>query len=166
MTCELFMPTICTHDMIAMIPSSTLHLRTTSLLDLIAMIACYVASPMFHYYLLSWVDDIYAHASHMIYLDHCLLSPLVASLISPCIECQLAMLIDRGDLDILLLTHACLFKPIVFGCSCILCFHTIPHLVLSYDKNDENTCWLSHHMMSTTQHSSCRHCWACKCTGL
>ena len=34
MTCELFMPTICTHDMLAMIPSSMLHLRTTSLLDL------------------------------------------------------------------------------------------------------------------------------------
>ena len=62
MTCELFMPTICTHDMLAMIPSSMLHLRTTSLLDLIAMIACLVASPMFHSYSLSWVDDIYAHA--------------------------------------------------------------------------------------------------------
>lgn len=43
MSCPLFMPTICTHDMLAMIPSSLLHLRTTSLLDLIAMIACYVA---------------------------------------------------------------------------------------------------------------------------
>ena len=85
MSCALYMPTICTHDMLAMIPSSTLHLRTTSLLDLIAMIACYVASPMFHYYLLSWVDDIYAPASHMIYLDHCLLCLLVASFISTCI---------------------------------------------------------------------------------
>ena len=88
MTCELFMPTICTHNMLAMIPSSMLHLRTTSLLDLITMIACYVASPMFHYYLLSWVDDIYVHASHVIYLDHCLLCPLVASFISTCIECN------------------------------------------------------------------------------
>ena len=75
------MPTICTHDMLAMIPSSMLHLRTTSLLDLITMIACYVASPMFHYYLLYWVDDIYIHASHVIYLYHCLLSALVAPLI-------------------------------------------------------------------------------------
>src|SRR3954463_6626005 len=41
--------------------------------------------------------------------------------------------------------NACLIEPIVFGCSCILCFHTIPHLVLSYDKNDENTCWVSYH---------------------
>ena len=56
MSCELFMHTICTHDMLAMIPSSMLHLRTTSLLDVIAMIACLVASPMFHYHLLSWVD--------------------------------------------------------------------------------------------------------------
>lgn len=99
-----------------MIPPSMLHLRTTSLLDLIAMNARYIASPMFHY-LLSWVDDIYAHASHMIYLDHCLfcykcsshavddnhlyalhmihiaschISPCVASLMLdlPCIECN------------------------------------------------------------------------------
>ena len=55
MTCELFMPTICTHDMLAMIPPSMLHLRTTSLLDLIVMIACLVASPMFHSSLLSWL---------------------------------------------------------------------------------------------------------------
>ena len=38
MTCELFMPTICTNHMFAMIPSSMLHLRTTSLLNLIAML--------------------------------------------------------------------------------------------------------------------------------
>ena len=87
MSCALYMPTICTHDMLAMIPSSTLHLRTTSLLDLITMITCFVASPMFHYSL-SWVDDIYAHASHMIYLVYCRLPPIVAS-----------MLNDLGDLD-------------------------------------------------------------------
>ena len=39
MSCELFMPTICTHDMIAMITSSTLHLCTTSLHHLINVIA-------------------------------------------------------------------------------------------------------------------------------
>ena len=50
--CALFMTTICTHDILNMIPSSTLHLHTTSLLALIHMIACFVASPMFHYYLL------------------------------------------------------------------------------------------------------------------
>ena len=146
MTCELFMPTICTHDMLAMIPSSMLHLRTTSMLDLIAMIACYVASPMFHYYLLSWVDDIYAHASHMIYLDHCLLCPLVASFISTCIECNHTMLIDLGDLDTLLVMHDCLIEPLVFGCSYIICLHTMKcSLVLSYDEHDAYTCWVSYH---------------------
>ena len=44
MSCDLLMPTICTHDMIAMIPSSMLHLRTTSMLDLIAMIGCHIPS--------------------------------------------------------------------------------------------------------------------------
>ncbi len=145
MSCALFMPTICTHDMLAMIPSSTLHLCTTSLLDLITMIDCFVAPTMFHYYTLSWVDDIYVHASHMIYLDHCLLCPLVASLISTCSECNHTRLIDLRDLDILLVMHASLIQPILFGCSCIICFHTIPHLVLSYDKNDESTCWVSYH---------------------
>ena len=146
MSCELFMPTICTHDMLAMIPSSMLHLRTTSLLDVIAMIACLVASPMFHYHLLSWVDDIYAHASHLICHNHCLLSPLVASLILPCIECQLAMLIDLGDLDTLLVMHDCLIEPLVFGCSCIICLHTMKcSLVLSYDEHDAYTCWVSYH---------------------
>ena len=38
-SCALFMTTICTHDILNMIPSSTLHLRTTSLLALITMIA-------------------------------------------------------------------------------------------------------------------------------
>ena len=47
MSCALFMTTICTHDMFDMIPPSTLHLRTTSLLDLTTMIAFFVASPMF-----------------------------------------------------------------------------------------------------------------------
>ena len=141
MSCELFMPTICTHDMLAMIPSSMLYLRTTSLLDLIAMIACYVASPMFHYYLLSWVDDIYAHASHMIYLDHCLLCPLVASFISTCIECNHTMLIDLGDFDTLLVMHACLIEPMLFGCSRIICLHTMQYsLVISYDEHDAYTC--------------------------
>ena len=77
MSCELFLHTICTHDMLSIIPSSMLHLRTTSLLDLIAMIACYVASPMFHSYLISWIDDIYVHASHMIYFVHCRLLQLL-----------------------------------------------------------------------------------------
>ena len=118
--------------MIAMIPSSTLHLRTTSLLDLITMIACFVASPMFHSYSLSWVDDIYAHASHMIYLDHYLLCPLVASFISTCIECNHTMLIDLEDFDTILVMHACLIEPVVFGCSRIICLHTMKcSLVLS-----------------------------------
>ena len=58
MSCALFITTICIDDLLGMIPSSTLHLRTTSLLNLITMIVCFVASPMFHYYSLSWVDDI------------------------------------------------------------------------------------------------------------
>ena len=115
MSCELFLHTISTNDMLAMIPPSMLHLRTTSLLDLIAMIACLVASPMFHSYSLSWVDDIYVHASHVTYLDHCLLSPLVASLISTCSECKHTMLIDLGYFGTLLVMHACLIEPIVFG---------------------------------------------------
>ena len=82
----------------------------------------------------------------MICLHHCLLSPLVASLISPCIECQLAMLIDCGDLDILFVKHACLLEPTIFGCSCIICLHTMKcSLVLSYDEHDAYTCWVSYH---------------------
>ena len=134
MSCALFMTTICTHDMLAMIPSSTLHLRTTSLLDLITMITCLVASPMFHYSL-SWVDDIYAHASHMIYLVYCHLSPIIAS-----------MLHDLGDLDTSLVMHAWLIEPIVFGCSRIICLHTMKcSLVLSYDEHDAYTCLVSYH---------------------
>ena len=38
MSCALPMPIICSHDMIAMISSSMLHLRTTSLHDLITML--------------------------------------------------------------------------------------------------------------------------------
>ena len=135
MSCALFMTTICTHDMLAMIPSSTLHLRTTSLFALIHMIACFVASPMFHSYLLSWVDDVYVHTSHMIYFVHCRLPPIVAS-----------MVIDRGDLDTLLVMHAFFFEPIVFGCSRIICLHTMKcSLVLSYDEHDAYTCWVFYH---------------------
>ena len=56
------------------------------------------------------------------------------------------MLINLGDLDTLLVMHACLSELNVFGCASILCLHTMPYtLVLSYDKNDENTCWVSYH---------------------
>ena len=147
MTCELFMPTICTHDMLAMIPSSMLHLRTTSLLDLIAMIACFIASPMFNSYSLSWADDIYVHASHLIYLDYCHLSPLVASFISTCIECNHIMVIDLRDFDTLLVMHACLIERRAFGCSRIICLHTMQYsLDLSYDEHDAYTCLVSYHM--------------------
>ena len=122
-------------------------MQHTSMLDLIAMIACYVASPMFHYYSLSWVDDIYIHASHMIHLDHCLLCPLVASFISTYIECNHTLPIYLGDFDTLLVMHACLFGPIVFGCSRIICLHTMKcSLVLSYDEHDAYTCWVFYHM--------------------
>ena len=43
MSCGLPMPIICSHDMIAMISSNVLHLRSTSLHDLIAMLS-HVAS--------------------------------------------------------------------------------------------------------------------------
>ena len=147
MSCALSMSIIFSHDMLALIPSIMLHLRTTSLLDLIAMIACFVASPMFHYYLLSWIDDIYVHASHMIYRDLYLLSPLVAPLICHYSECTNAMLIDSGNLDILLVMHACFIEPIVFGCSrIIICLHTMKcSLVLSCDEHDAYTCWVSYH---------------------
>ena len=56
------MPIICSHDMIAMISSSMLHLRTTSLHDMISMIACLLASPMIHTCLLHVVDDNHLHA--------------------------------------------------------------------------------------------------------
>src|SRR3954469_977327 len=56
------------------------------------------------------------------------------------------MLINRGDLDILLVMHACLFEPTVFGCSRIICLHTMKcSLVLSYDEHDAYTCWVSYH---------------------
>jgi hypothetical protein len=49
-------------------------------------------------------------------------------------------------LDILIVKHACLNELNIFGCPCIICFHTMPHsLVPSYDKNEDNTCWVSHH---------------------
>ena len=138
LSCAIRMPTIHCHDMIT-------------------MITCFVASPMIHSCSFHWVDSIYVHASHMICLDHCHLSPLVASLIFPCSECNHAMLIDieialafsfmLGDLDILLVKHACLNELNVFGCARI---HMLPYhatsLVPSYDKNDEDTCWVSHHM--------------------
>ena len=141
------MPTIYTHAMLDMITSSMLHLRTTSLLDLIVMIAYYDASPMIHSCSFHWVDDVYLHVTHIIYLAHCQLSSLVASLILPCGECNHVMFIYLGDLDILNVTHACFIALNAFGCSSILCLHTMHYtLVLSYDKNVENTCWLFRHM--------------------
>ena len=69
----------------------------------------------------------------MIHLVHCCLPPIVAS-----------MLIDLGDLDTLLVMHDCLIEPLVFGCSYIICLHTMKcSLVLSYDEHDAYTCWVS-----------------------
>ena len=57
------------------------------------------------------------------------------------------MLIDLGDLDTLLVMHDCLIEPLVFGCSYIICLHTMKcSLVLSYDEHDAYTCWVSYHM--------------------
>ena len=91
MSCALPMPIICSHDMIAMISSSMLHLRTTSLHDIITMIACLVASPMIHTCSFHAVDDNHLHALHMIIIASCHISPYVASLMLddlPCIECN------------------------------------------------------------------------------
>ena len=42
--------------------------------------------------------------------------------------------------------HACLLSHIVFGCSRIICLHTMKcSLVLSYDEHDAYTCWVSYH---------------------
>ena len=70
MSCALPMPIIFSHDMIAMISSSMLHLCTTSLHDLITMLA-YVASPMIHTCSLHAVDDNHLHAYHMIIIASC-----------------------------------------------------------------------------------------------
>ena len=90
MSCALSMPSICTHDMIVMIYSSVLHLRSTSLHDLITMLA-YVASPMTHTCSSHAVDDNHLYALHMIHIASCHISPCVSSLMLddlPCIECN------------------------------------------------------------------------------
>ena len=78
MSCALPTPIICSHDMIAMISSSVLHLCSTSLHDLITMIACLVASPMTHTCLFHAVDDNHLHALHMIHIASCHLSQYFA----------------------------------------------------------------------------------------
>jgi hypothetical protein len=77
--------------MIAMISSSMLHLRSTSLHDMITMIACLVASPMIHTCSFHAVDGIHFHALHMIAIKCGPFAPYVASLMLddlPCIECN------------------------------------------------------------------------------
>ena len=93
MSCTLPMPILCSHDMIAMISSSVLHLRSTSLHDLITMLA-YVASPMIHTCSFHAVDDNHLHALHMIIIASHHISPYVASLKLddlPCIECNFCL---------------------------------------------------------------------------
>src|SRR3989337_8964 len=99
-----------------------LHLRTTSLHDLIAMIACLVASPMIHTCSFHAVDDNHLHVLHMIVIASCHISSYVASLMLddlPCIECNNASSLDNefapiafshmfGDFDKFLVKHACL----------------------------------------------------------
>ena len=121
MSCALPMPINCSHDMIAMISSSVLHLRSTSLHDLITMLA-YVASPMIHTCSFNAVDDNHLHAYQMIIISSCHISPYVASLMLddfPCIECNYAFSLDNefapiafshifGDFDIILVKHSCI----------------------------------------------------------
>ena len=121
MSCALPMPFNCSHDMIAMISFSMLHLRTTSLHDLITMFPCLVASPMTQTFSLHAVDDNHLHALHMIFIASCHISRCVASLMLdfPCIECNndfslaneiapIAFSHIFGDFDIFLVKHACL----------------------------------------------------------
>ena len=95
--CALPMPIICLHDIIAMISPSVLHLRSTSLHDMIDMLA-YVASPMIHTCSFHAVDDTHLHALHMIVIVSCHISPCVASLMLDdltCIECNNALSLDN-----------------------------------------------------------------------
>ena len=122
MSCALPMPIICSHDMISMISSSMLHLRTTSLHDLFPMISCLVASPMIHTCSFHVVDDNHLHALHMIVIASCHISPCVSSIMLddfPRIECTndfslaneiapIAFSHIFGDSDIFLVKHACL----------------------------------------------------------
>ena len=78
MSCVLSMPSIYSHHMIAMIYSSVLHLRSTSLHNMIDMLA-YVASPMTHTWSFLAVDGIHFHALHMIVIVCCHISSYVAS---------------------------------------------------------------------------------------
>ncbi len=97
MSCTLPMPILCSHDMIAMISSSVLHLRSTSLHEMIYMLA-YVASPMIHTCSFLAVDDNHLHALHMIVVASCHISPYVASLMLDdltCIECNNAPSLDN-----------------------------------------------------------------------
>ena len=78
MSCALSMPIICSHDMIAMISSSVLYVRSTSLHDMIDMLAC-VASPMIHTFSFHAVDDNHLYALHMIEQTHATLGNTMVS---------------------------------------------------------------------------------------
>ena len=86
------MPLICSHDIIAMISSSMLHLRTTSLHDLIPMIACLVASPMIHTSSFHAVDDNHLHALHMIVIAYHMIDLIASHMMNNCscyhVECH------------------------------------------------------------------------------
>ena len=108
MSCALSMPIIFSHDMIAMISSSMLHLRTTSLNDLITMIACLVASPMIHTCSFHAVDDNHLHALHKIFIASSHVSPCVSSLMPDdltCIECNNALSLDNEFVPHSILTY-------------------------------------------------------------
>ena len=63
------------------------------------------------------------------------------------------MLIDLGDFDTLLVMNACLIEPIEFGCSRIICLHSMQYsLVISYDEHDTYTCWVSYHTNDWFRH--------------
>ena len=108
MSCALSITTICTHDMLDMIPSSMLHLRTTSLHDMIDMLV-YVASPMIHTCSFHVVDGIYFHACHMIDL-------IASHMMNNCsfyyVECQTIFTTPYAHYSWIVLPHV--FRHFVF----------------------------------------------------
>ena len=86
------MPIICSHDMIAMISSSMLHLRTTSLHDLISRLSHVASNSLttYYYHMVGCINIISSHmpcpfACHMI---HLIASHMMNNCSFYCVECH------------------------------------------------------------------------------
>ena len=152
--------------MIAMISSSVLHLRSTSLHDLITMLA-YVASPMTHTCSFHAVDDNHLYALHMIHIASCHISPCVASLMLddlPCIECNDAFLLAHeiapiafsnlfGDFDIFLVKHACVTSlhhiPSAMNIAIVASYYSCTSASTGYVQEKRPSSWM---MCLSTMH--------------